>query len=262
MNHIIKATGIAALILASNSALAIGTGNILSLDASRTGSEGEAGGDRYLTSDSMFNATNLLLDAGFNIGTTSAFNATNTAGFDTLYTGAVDVAFGGQEIADIQSFVSNGGGLVIQRDWGNFYPAADALLSAFGVSFDTTNIGSNIPSTVSLSSPHAIWNGPAGSVSSFTQVASMSITGGADIIGNHVTGAGALGVLNWGQGRVVILSDMDAWDDFGEAITPTAGSNNAIVWENIFHYTTNSVPAPSTAVLLALGGLTATRRRR
>jgi hypothetical protein len=244
--------------------LAIGaTGNILSLDASRTGNEFEPGDDRYLTSNSMASATGILLDAGFNIGTSNIFNSAATAGRDTLYTGTVDVAFTAQEISDIQSFVTNGGGLVIQRDWGNFYPASDGLLSAFGVSVNTSPVGTGgIDSTVSMSSAHAIWNGPAGSAASFSQQFSSSIIGGADIIGAHETGAGALGVLEWGLGRVVILTDMDAWDDEGDAISMAAGSNNAIVWENIFHYATNPVPAPSTAALLALGGLTATRRRR
>lgn len=261
MTRTMHITGIAALILTSNAALAIGTtGNILSLDASRTGNEGEAGDERFLTSSSMGNATSVLLDAGFNIGTTDSFVSANTAGWNTLYTGTVNVPFSAQELTDIQSFVSSGGGLVIQRDWGTFYPASDPLLAAFGVSVDTAGIGSpGTPEPVNKSAPHAIWDGPAGSATTFSQVFGSSIIGGADIIGNYVTGAAGLGVLDWGLGRVVILTDMDAWDDDGDTVSPIAGSNNAIVWENIFHHT---VPAPSTGILLALGGLTAARRRR
>jgi hypothetical protein len=43
----------------------------------------------------------------------------------------------------------------------------------------------------------------------------------------------------------VFLTDMDAWDSQDDPVTPTPGSNNAIVWENIFHWasqTTTAVP--------------------
>lgn len=252
-------------LLASTTAMGgIGIGNVLSLDDTRTGNEGEAGDSRYLTSDSMTSATELLFGAGFGISTTSSFVGVDNGFYSTLYTGTVSVDFSAQEISDMQDFVSAGGGLVIQRDWGSFYPASDSLLSAFGVSVDPSAIGvGGVPSNVSMSAAHAIWDGPGGSASSFSQQFSSTITGGADVIGTHDgTGGGAIGVLEWGLGRVVILTDMDAWDDFGDTISMDAGSNNAIVWENIFHYANNTVPTPGTTMLLALGGLTATRRRR
>ena len=59
--------------------------------------------------------------------TRARFTAGNIAGASVLYTGAVDVDFTGEELADIEAFVLAGGGLVVQRDWGAFYPAADPL---------------------------------------------------------------------------------------------------------------------------------------
>lgn len=263
MNATTKLAVLAGLLASTTALGGVSIGDILSLDASRTNNEGEAGDNRYLTSDSMNSATNILFNAGFGIGTTSSFEGVSNDNWSTLYTGTVSVDFTAQEITDIQSFVSAGGGLVIQRDWGNFYPAADGLLSAFGVSVNTTAVGPASPSNVSMSAAHPIWDGPGGSASSFLQQFSSTITGGADIIGTHdATGGGAIGVLEWGLGRVVILSDMDAWDDFGDEISMDPGTNNAIVWENIFHYANNTIPTPGSMMLLALGGMTAARRRR
>jgi hypothetical protein len=141
---------------------------ILSLDASRTGDENEGGGDRYLTGAAMSDATGVLQAAGFTIGTTPAFTAANIAGARVLYTGAVDVAFSAQEISDIQAFVSAGGGLVMQRDWDSFYPAADPLAAAFGAAYNPGPFGpAGTASPVNMTIPHSIWNGPAGSVTTY-----------------------------------------------------------------------------------------------
>ena len=106
---------------------AYGTGLIVSLDSTRTGDEGEAGGPRYLTSSAMANATNTLLNAGFTISTTDRFLAANIAGACVLYTGTVSTAFTAQELTDVAAFVFGGGGLVLQRDWGSYYPAGRSL---------------------------------------------------------------------------------------------------------------------------------------
>ncbi|MBO6512551.1 MAG: PEP-CTERM sorting domain-containing protein [Phycisphaerales bacterium] len=264
MNATTKLAVLAGLLASTTALGGVSIGDILSLDDTRTGNEGEAGDNRYLTSNSMNSATNILLNAGFGIGTTNSFEGVSNDNWSTLYTGTVNVDFSAQEISDIQSFVSAGGGLVIQRDWGNFYPASDSLLSAFGVSVATAPIGvGGEPSNVSMSAAHPIWDGPGGSASSFLQQFSSTITGGADIIGTHdASGGGAIGVLEWGLGRVVVLTDMDAWDDFGDNISMDPGTNNAIVWENIFHYANNTIPTPGSMMLLALGGMTAARRRR
>lgn len=245
--------------LAACAGTALGIGPVVSLDGTRTGDENEAGGDRFLTAPAMTNATNILLSAGFTISTTDRFYNANIQGACVLYTGTVNVDFDAQELNDISAFVAAGGGLVIQRDWDGFYPSSDALLSLFGVTVNTA--GTSAQPVVSTNAAHPIWNGPAGAVLSYDQVFSSFITGGATIIGNHsVDGTAALGVLNFGAGRVVIVTDMDAWDDQGDPVTPTPGSNNAIVWENIFHYA--CVPSPGAAAVLGMGGLVMLRRRR
>jgi MYXO-CTERM domain-containing protein len=232
---------------------------VLSLDGSRTGNEGRPGDDRYLTSDSMVDATNILLDAGFAISTTSLFTADQIAGFDVLYTGAVDVDFTAQELDDIEAFVLAGGGLVMQRDWGDFFPAADPLAAVFGVTYGTAPEGPPSPWPVNKTVDHPIWDGPAGAATSYLQQFSASIASGADIIGAHEgSGNGALGVVDYGLGRVVFLSDMDAWDSLGDDITPMPGNDNGIVWENIFHYAS---PAPGALPVLAVGLLWGRRRR-
>jgi hypothetical protein len=252
------AAGFSTMLLASQ---------ILSLDGTRTGNGNEPLDDRYLTSTSMANATQVLLNAGFTIGTTPLFDASSIVGACTLYTGAVDVDFTAQEILDIQAFVFAGGGLVMQRDWGNFYPAADALAAAFGATYNTGPFGpGNVAAAVNMTTPHPIWNGPAGSVTTYDQVFSNSVSGVTGI-GEHSTDPGQIGlaVTTYGSGRVVFLTDMDAWDDdIDDPVTPLAGSNNAIVWENIFHWTCATVPEPTTISLVVFGclGLLSLRKRK
>jgi hypothetical protein len=234
-----------------------GAGLIISLDSTRTGDEGETGGPRYLTASAMTNATNTLLNAGFTIGTTDRFLTTNIAGACVLYTGTVSTAFTAQELTDVQAFVSSGGGLVLQRDWGSFYPAADPLAAVFGVTYNTGPFGdTGTPTAVNKTADSPIWNGPAGSVTTYNQIYSSSVLG-ATAIGEHSTHPGQTGLANlaYGLGRVVFLTDMDAWDDLGSAAKPliTAGSNNAIVWENMFHYACNPSPVPLPATIVLLG---------
>jgi hypothetical protein len=236
---------------------------ILSLDATRTGDENEGGGARYLTAPSMADATGVLTGRGFTVQTRPNFLAANTVGAAVLYTGAVSGAFTAQELTDIQAFVNAGGGLVMQRDWGSFYPAADPLAAAFGVTYDTGPYGpGGVPSPVNQTVAHPIWSGPAGSVNSFNEGLSSAIASGATSIGVHSTNTSksALAYKQVGLGRVIFLTDMDAWDTDGDGMTPLAGNAQGIVWANIFEY---AVPEPTTlcgVCIFAAGALL--RRRR
>lgn len=233
--------------------------SVLSLDATRTGDSDEGGGPRYLTAPTMVDATNILLNRGFSIRTTDRFVGGNFGDAHILYSGAVREEFTPDEISDTVAFVAAGGCLILQRDWGNFYPAADALAAAFGVTYDTGPYGlSGVPSAVVPAASSLIWNGPAGSASAFAQVVSSGIIG-ADPIGEHASDAGviAIGAKSFGGGRVVFLTDMDAWDSLGDSVTPTPLNANGIVWANIFY---SCVPEPSTLGLL-LVTIPALRRR-
>ena len=250
---------------------AYGSKLIISLDGTRTSDENETGGPRYLTSPSMVNATNILLGAGFTISTTDRFLAANIGGASVLYTGAVSTDFTNQELTDIGTFVSSGGGLVIQRDWGGFYPAADPLAAIFGVTYDSNSNGTaGMTTEVQKTADSPIWNGPAGSVTSYYQGYSSSIDSGATAIGVHASDLSetALAVLTYGLGRVVFLTDMDAWDDLGGTYKPliTPGSNNAIVWQNMFEYASRPIPEPATMLLFgtglaALAGITRRKKK-
>jgi hypothetical protein len=243
-------------------------GLIISLDGTRTSDEGEDGGPRYLTASAMTSATNTLLNAGFTISTTDRFLAANIAGACVLYTGTVSSDFTAQELTDVQAFVAGGGGLVMQRDWNSFYPAADPLAAIFGVTYNPGPFGtSGTVTAVDKTANSPIWDGPAGSVTSYDQIFSSSVSGAATSIGVHSIDPGetAVATLMYGLGHVVFLTDMDAWDDEGNVAKPLilAGNNNAIVWENMFHYACTPVPEPATLVLVGSGllGLASWRKK-
>ena len=62
-------------------------------------------------------------------------------------------------------------------------------------------------------------------------------------------------MLDSGAGKVVFLTDLNAWDDQGDPIVPTPGSDNAVVWENIFHWASggSSAKVYCTAKVNSLG---------
>lgn len=233
--------------------------SVLSLDASRTGDADEVGGPRYLTSPAMLDATNILLGNGFSISTTDRFVTANFGAAHILYTGAVSVEFTQEEIDNTVAFVNSGGCLIVQRDWNGYYPAADALATAFGVTYDPGPYGiPDVPAAVVQTGNGPIWSGPAGSAGAFAQVVSAAVIG-TDAVGEHSSDPGtvAIGTKRLGLGQVVFLTDMDAWDSFGDSVTPTPLNANGIVWANVFY---SCVPEPSTALLL-LAAVACVRRR-
>ncbi len=215
--------------------------DVLSLDETRTGDALVGGGDRYLTGPAMAEATQMLLDAGFSVGITDRFTAGNIAGTRALFTGLVDVDFTPDELDDIENFVRAGGGLVMMRDWGNYYPACDPLATRFGVTYDTRSHGpAGRPSPVVKTLDHPIWDGPAGSTTSFDEIFSSAVDG-ATGIGDHSTNPGRPGIAvkEFGAGRIVCLTDAAGFD-LGVPV-PQPGNGNGIVWENIFHWVAGGI---------------------
>jgi hypothetical protein len=237
---------------------------VLSLDGSRTGDGGTGTGDCFLTAPAMSQATQILINRGYTIATRSLFTAANIAGAGALFTGFVDTAFTSQEITDIKNFVSAGGGLVIVRDFDGFYPAADPLAAAFGVVYDTTGVGiAGTPTPVNKTAEHPIWSGPAGSVTSFSEIFASDVASGGTAIGVHSTNPTKVGlaVTTFGAGRVVFLTDNSGWRDSNGLMTP-ATSNNAIVWANMFAWAVVPEPGGFTLVVVTMSGLLGARRHR
>ena len=236
---------------------------VLSLDGTRTGDANLTGGDRYLTAPSMTQATSILTNRGFTVGTRALFTAANIAGAKVLFTGLVDVTFTAQEITDVKNFVSAGGGLIIERDWDGFYPAADPLAAAFGVTYGTTGVGiAGTGTAVNKTANHPIWSGPAGSVTSYLQVYSADVASGATSIGTHATAPSksGLAVTTFGNGRVVFLTDEAAWSNL-DGFMSSPGTNNAIVWANMFEWAAAPEPGAFTLVATSLTFVIAARRR-
>jgi hypothetical protein len=238
---------------------------VYSLDGTRTSDANLGGGDRYLTGASMTQATGILTGRGFSVSTRALFTAANIAGANVLFTGLVDVAFSAQELTDIKNFVSAGGGLVVLRDWDGFYPAADPLAAAFGVTYGTSGVGTSSPTLVNKTVNHPIWSGPAGSVSSFSVVFAADVASGATSIGAHAPNPtkSGLAVTTFGNGHVVWLVDEASWSN-QEGLMSSPSSNDAIVWANTFEWAAVPVPEPAALGMVAtsLSILAARRRRR
>ena len=83
----------------------------------------------------------LVAGIGHTIVPVASFDSASLAGIQALYLSQPYTqsggGLGGAEVADIQAFVANGGGLVLLADAGVEFEAAslNSLASAFGVSF-------------------------------------------------------------------------------------------------------------------------------
>ncbi len=219
----------------------------------------------YLMSGQMAIARQLLLDAGFSVRETSYVGPLTYNAPAVFYTGLLSERLNSSEVDNLVAFVNAGGGLVIQREWGDYGSDVDHLASRFGASFNPGPFGGGgYAHPVNKTKDHLIWDGPAGSVTTYDQVGSCSVIGVTGI-GEHGSDPGEVGlaITTYGEGRVVFLTDVNAWDDWVDDVTPYPGTNNAIVWENMFLWAAG-VPEPCVMVIAATStaALLCWRRRR
>ncbi|MHC4205739.1 MAG: PEP-CTERM sorting domain-containing protein, partial [Planctomycetota bacterium] len=222
-----------------------------------------ATGDKYDT----FRATITAL--GHTIVPVSSFEADDLVGLDSLmlkqpYSENSPAGFSENEISAINSFVNDGGGLVVHAEGGtgseDLVDNLNSLVSPYGVIYSdlaTANSGVMVTDLVT----HSVTDGVTEFgvdyhrrlVSITSPAIDLTIRSGEYNVLAVVKGIG-------GAGNVVMLSDTTLWID------PEAGSNyslrtgdNQLLLENIVQFT---IPEPATVLLLCLGSLLLMRKRR
>lgn len=202
-----------------------------------------------ISAQNMETARNLLVTDGHNFqNLDSGINSTSLASVDAVYLTIASSAsvINGSEVSSLNSFVNTGGLLVVQGDLDNAY---DNLYSSLGV---THNFFPGVNSPVSVTTSFApITNGPFGTVSSFFVSVPSTFdlpTGGIQLDTN-----GVIGVIQVGQGNVVLLGDVNSFDGPTNA-NGIVKEDNTALWRNIFALTNsgNAVPEPSSVLLLSL----------
>jgi hypothetical protein len=165
------------------------------------------------------------------------------------------------EVSKIKDFVNNGGGLLILGEMNsssndNIRPVA----SAFGVSLGVSEIGSY---------PYATYTSDFASSPLFDGVNQICFQS----VGELTTNSGlkevvwcqdkgvkkALGAAgDWGNGRVVVLGDINIFSSFNGSGEYYDRANNRQFSVNTFEYL---VPEPATICLFGIAGLMLRRRK-
>ncbi len=205
-----------------------------------------------ISAQNMETARNLLVSDGHNFqNLDSGINSTSLASVDAVYLTIASSAsvINGSEVSSLNSFVNTGGLLVVQGDLDNAY---DNLYSSLGASH---NFFPGVNSPVSVTTSFApLTNGPFGTVNSF--FVSTPSTFNLPVGGIKLDTNGVIGVLQVGQGTVVLLGDVNSFDGPTNA-NGIVKEDNTTLWRNIFALTNsgNAVPEPSSILLFCLGGI-------
>lgn len=199
----------------------------------------------------------------FSVTTTdSAFNSTNLAGVDVAVvavTSSFNSAYSAAEIEALVTFVSGGGGLLIMGDTtstpiGNINP----LASEFGIEFGPTNIDiSDGINVTDFPNSHDIFDGI--SQVSLWGASEITLSGSAVEVATYDSKT-AIAVSDYGLGRVVAIGDSSLWSWGGQSGTNFDLPENQDFALNTFEYL--AVPEPATLVILGIGGLVVTARKR
>jgi len=196
---------------------------------------------------------------GFSVDTTSrGFLTDDPAPYDVMVVCGVsnkDRAYTSAEVARIERFVRDGGGLLIMGDnpdtanW-TIQPVA----SAFGVTLEVSHISPYDTYTSDLAT-HPIFSGiseiymrSAGEIS--------AITPSFEVAWQEGTGMALVAAGTYGDGRIVTMGDANMWGGL-ESYDLVDNREFSV---NTFEYL--AVPEPTTMSLLAFGGLAILRKRR
>lgn len=140
------------------------------------------------------------------------------------------------EMDVLETFVQNGGRLIIPADSGDWSAAFDAIAARFDVFYGDTFINGIIEATTD-DFDNPITNGSAGVVTMFTGASTNnSLTSTNDdfqVLATYTTGVTAIGYLPLGDGEVIFLADFNTWDN-----DMLFDHDNQVLWANLFGSTT------------------------
>lgn len=195
--------------------------------------------------------------------TNSGFLVDSPLGYSAIVVNvgsSYDSQYSAAEVAVIKNFVNAGGGLFLMADNPGFVPDnIRPVAQAFG--FDEATAGIDpLDLYTSAFAPHPIFDG----VSSIYMRAAGGVAGGDVIAMQELTLIPLVSVTSFGAGRVVLVGDVNAFDN------NYRGNADNVKWEeNIFAWLTSpaaAVPEPTSLLLLGAGlaalGLAAWNKRK